>query len=56
MAWRCVQVAPKNVLTMHNVSNIWHVPLIMSQQEAHYTILEALRSTPKVPLDLKNFR
>merc|ERR1719383_276438 len=49
-------VKPKNVLTMHNVSNIWHVPLIMSQQDAHNTILEHFRVEARTPLDLSNFR
>lgn len=50
------QVPSTNVLTMHNVSNIWHVPLIMSQQSAHHTILESLNLTPHRTMDLTNFR
>lgn len=36
------QVAPQNVLTMHDVSNIWRVPLLMQSQDAHGTILGVL--------------
>jgi len=41
---------------MHNVSNIWHVPLIMSQQGAHRTLMDALKLRPRAPLDLSAFR
>jgi CTP synthase len=30
------------VLTMHDVSNIWRVPLLMQSQDAHKTILSVL--------------
>lgn len=36
------QVPPENVLTMHDVSNIWRVPLLMQSQNAHKTILRVL--------------
>lgn len=36
------QVPPQNVLTMHDVSNIWRVPLLMQSQDAHGTILNVL--------------
>jgi CTP synthase len=36
------QVPPQNVLTMHDVSNIWRVPLLMQSQDAHSTILSVL--------------
>jgi len=36
------QVPPENVLTMHDVSNIWRVPLLMQSQSAHKTILTVL--------------
>uniref|UniRef100_A0A383WIW8 CTP synthase n=1 Tax=Tetradesmus obliquus TaxID=3088 RepID=A0A383WIW8_TETOB len=36
------QVPPENVLTMHDVSNIWRVPLLMQSQDAHKTILRVL--------------
>lgn len=37
------QVPAENVLTMHDVSNIWRIPLLMQSQNAHKTILEALK-------------
>ena len=36
------QVPPSSVLTMHDVSNIWRVPLLMQSQSAHQTILQVL--------------
>lgn len=39
------QVPPKSVLTMHDVSNIWRVPLLMQSQDAHGTILGVLGLT-----------
>lgn len=36
------QVPPASVLTMHDVSNIWRVPLLMQSQDAHATILSTL--------------
>jgi len=29
------QVPPEHVLTMHDVSNIWRVPLLMQSQNVH---------------------
>eukprot|EP00878_Enallax_costatus_P036145 GHUV01040475.1.p1 GENE.GHUV01040475.1~~GHUV01040475.1.p1 ORF type:complete len:133 (-),score=22.64 GHUV01040475.1:591-989(-) len=37
------QVPAENVLTMHDVSNIWRIPLLMQSQHAHKTILDTLR-------------
>ena len=36
------QVSDEHVLTMHDVSNIWRVPLLMQSQGAHATILRVL--------------
>lgn len=36
------QVPLDNVLTMHDVSNIWRVPLLMEAQKAHFTICRQL--------------
>ena len=33
-------VPKEHVLTMHDVSNIWRVPLIMEAQGAHHNILK----------------
>jgi CTP synthase len=35
-------VPASSVLTMHDVSNIWRVPLLMQSQGAHATILRCL--------------
>jgi CTP synthase len=32
------QVDTDHVLTMHDVSNIWRVPLLMQEQNAHHLI------------------
>lgn len=37
------QVPATSVLTMHDVSNIWRIPLLMQSQNAHKTILDVLR-------------
>lgn len=37
------QVPAENVLTMHDVSNIWRIPLLMQSQNAHKTILDVLK-------------
>lgn len=60
------QVKKEAVLTLHNVSNIWHVPLIMEQQAAHRqagprlaaaaphgTPCDLLPSAPPCPLELQ---
>ncbi|KAI8476595.1 MAG: CTP synthase N-terminus-domain-containing protein [Monoraphidium minutum] len=36
------QVPPECVLTMHDVSNIWRVPLLMQSQNAHKTLCRQL--------------
>ena len=41
---------------MHNVSNIWHVPIIMAAQGAHEILLQSLKIEPRKPLDIRDFR
>ena len=36
------QVPTQNVLTMHDVSNLWRVPLLMQEQGAHETVCRVL--------------
>jgi CTP synthase len=36
------QVPTENVLTMHDVSNLWRVPLLMQEQKAHETVCRVL--------------
>ena len=36
------QVPTKHVLNMHDVQNIWHVPLVLEDQGAHTSICSAL--------------
>lgn len=50
------QVPPSHVLNMHDVSNIWHVPLIMQEQDAHVNICKHLQLPGAENLDLKAWR
>ena len=50
------QVAPHDVLTMHDVSNIWQVPLLMAEQGAHTTICAALGLTGADAIDLRDWK
>lgn len=50
------QVAPHNVLTMHDVSNIWRVPLLMAEQGAHQTICSALGLEGADGIDLREWK
>jgi CTP synthase len=36
------QVPSQHVLNMHDVQNIWHVPLVLEDQGAHHSICSAL--------------
>lgn len=54
MALFC-QVPPSHILSLHDVSNIWHVPLIMQQQGADTAISKQL-DLPLRPLDLVDWR
>lgn len=42
-------VQPSHILNLHDVSNIWHVPLIMRDQGAVASILENLQLPVRVP-------
>ncbi len=54
MALFC-QVPTSHILSLHDVSNIWHVPLIMQQQGADRAILKQLQ-LPLTPLNLVDWR
>lgn len=49
-------VPKEHVLTMHDVTNIWRVPLIMESQNAHAVILKALGLPNANLLDLSIWR
>lgn len=46
----------ENVLTMHDVSNIWRVPLLLEAQHAHAIICKALGLTGAERLDLASWK
>lgn len=49
------QVSPEQVFGVHDVSNIYHVPLLLEEQHMSKTILERLRmESPHAP-DLENW-
>ena len=48
-------VSPNNILNLIDVSNIWHVPLIMVEQKAHLAILGHLQMKPR-PLKLEAWK
>jgi len=52
------QVPEASVLTMHDVSNIWRVPLIMADQEVHKTLMKhlGLPQSQADRLDLAHWR
>ncbi|KAF3334974.1 CTP synthase-like protein [Carex littledalei] len=41
-----------NILTLHDVSNIWHIPLLLRDQKAHVAILKSLdlKSVTREPM------
>ncbi|XP_024538769.1 CTP synthase 2 isoform X1 [Selaginella moellendorffii] len=43
----CIQTS--DILNIYDVSNIWHVPLILRDQEAHYAVLSRLNLSPAEP-------
>jgi len=47
------QVPPENVLTMHDVSNIWRVPLLMQSQNVHHILCRWGQGTPVQRLPLR---
>uniref|UniRef100_A0A6U1F2G0 CTP synthase n=1 Tax=Tetraselmis chuii TaxID=63592 RepID=A0A6U1F2G0_9CHLO len=52
------QVPEKSVLTMHDVSNIWRVPLIMADQDVHKSLMKhlGLPEEQAGKLDLEHWR
>lgn len=50
------QVPMESVLTMHDVSNIWRVPLLMQEQSAQHLILKKLGLPHAERLDLTVWR
>lgn len=50
------QVAPCNVLNLHDVSNIWQVPIVMANQNAHHTVCDHLKLTQAQPLALGEWK
>lgn len=50
------QVPPENVLTVHDVPNIYHVPLMLHEQNALEIITRRLQLTPPHACDLKLWR
>ena len=50
------QVPPSHVLTMHDVANIWHVPLLLASQGAHAAICGHLGLEGAASMDLTHWR
>ncbi|PQM42568.1 hypothetical protein Pyn_16534 [Prunus yedoensis var. nudiflora] len=49
-------VAPSNILNIHDVPNIWHIPLLLRNQNAHHSILQQLNLLSiAMPLDLRDW-
>ena len=49
-------VAANQVLSLHDVSNIWHVPLMMQAQGAHETICNVLGLGGAAKIDLSQWK
>ncbi|GMH37012.1 hypothetical protein BSKO_04885 [Bryopsis sp. KO-2023] len=49
------QVKPEHVLNMHDVSNIWQVPIILRSQNAHHTIASHLHLPNSNEMDLSHW-
>eukprot|EP00241_Pyramimonas_parkeae_P015471 CAMPEP_0114323128 /NCGR_PEP_ID=MMETSP0059-20121206/27679_1 /TAXON_ID=36894 /ORGANISM="Pyramimonas parkeae, Strain CCMP726" /LENGTH=549 /DNA_ID=CAMNT_0001451321 /DNA_START=156 /DNA_END=1805 /DNA_ORIENTATION=- len=47
-------VPKDHIITMHDLSNIWHVPLLLKAQGAHKAILQQLNKPP-VDIDLSSW-
>ena len=41
-------VQPENVISVHDVNNVYHVPLLLMQQKLHYTIAKELNMGDKM--------
>jgi CTP synthase len=50
------QVPPSHVLTMHDVANIWHVPLLLASQGAHAALCDRLGLGGAAGMDLTHWR
>ena len=50
------QVPNRNVLNMHDVSNIWQVPLLLQEQRAHVTLCDILALGGAEKLSLVRWR
>ena len=50
------QVPPGHVLTMHDVPNIWHVPLLLTAQGAHTAVCAHLGLAGAAAMDLTPWR
>jgi len=48
-------VPPTHVMNLSDVSNIWHVPLVMRDQGVHKAICEQLQITPPHALDIERW-
>ncbi|BFG31180.1 hypothetical protein CerSpe_174540 [Prunus speciosa] len=49
-------VAAGNILNIHDVPNIWHIPLLLRNQNAHHSILQQLNLLSiAMPLDLRDW-
>jgi len=42
-------VAPKNIIAVHNLPNIYHVPILLNKQKVAETLCEVLRLNPPFP-------
>eukprot|EP00899_Mesostigma_viride_P026526 jgi/Mesvir1/7058/Mv09174-RA.1 len=49
-------VKPQNILNIHDVSNIWHVPLILEEQGGHLALLKKLHLDDLHPPALTEWR
>ena len=50
------QVPSSHVLTLHDVTNIWHVPLLLQAQGAHLAVCNQLGLTGAPQLSLTQWR
>ena len=49
-------VPANHVLTMHDVSNIWRVPLMLEEQQAHFTVCDILGLKGAASIDLREWK
>jgi CTP synthase len=48
-------VPTNQILSIHDVSNIWRVPLLLRDQGAHHVIMSTLKLAPRQPLDMRRW-